>query len=379
MRRSYVIRLVAFVALLALKATSVWAISFSQTNLVSNIPGLAALTDPNLKNSWGVSFSSSSPIWISNQGTNTADLFTVKGLTVTQNALEVSIPTTASGPQGPTGQVSNNTSAFLVNGTPANFIFANLNGTISAWNNSAGTTAQIKVTTPGAAYTGLAIGSNASGPLLYAANGAQNRIDVFNGSFSPASLGANAFNNPFPTLVPFNVEIIGGKIYVTYAPTGRPAQISATEGNGAVAIFDVNGNLLQTLINGSKLASPWGITQAPTSFAGFGGDLLVGNFSYAAGEINAFDPATGAFLGTLTSNPDFQGFWALTFGNGGNGGDPNILYFTTGLNGEANGLVAALTSIPEPNASVLFIIGALCIWGWHALLVHPFSQRTNCS
>ena len=103
MRRSYVIRLVAFVALLALNATPVRAISFSQTNLVSNIPGLAALTDPNLKNSWGVSFSSSSPIWISNQGTNTADLFTVKGLTVSQNALEVSIPTTASGPQGPHG------------------------------------------------------------------------------------------------------------------------------------------------------------------------------------------------------------------------------------------------------------------------------------
>src|SRR5215813_13402839 len=173
MRRSYVIRLVAFVALLALKATSVWAISFSQTNLVSNIPGLAALTDPNLKNSWGVSFSSSSPIWISNQGTNTADLFTVKGLTVTQNPLEVSIPTTATGPQGPTGQVNNNTSAFMVNTAPANFIFANLNGTISAWNNTAGTTAQIKATTAGAVYTGLAISSvSAAGPVLYAANGA---------------------------------------------------------------------------------------------------------------------------------------------------------------------------------------------------------------
>jgi len=364
MRHLYVVRLVACVGLLVLKATSVWAISFSQTNLVSNITGLAALTDANLKNPWGVSFSATSPIWVSNQGTSTADLFTVHGLSVSQNALEVSIPTTASGPQGPTGQVNNNTSSFPVNGTPASFIFANLNGTISAWNNSAGTTAQIKVTTPGAAYTGLAIGSNASGPLLYAANGAQNRIDVFNGAFGSANLGANAFTNPFPALVPFNVENIGGKIYVTYAPAGRPAQISATEGNGAVAIFDVNGNLLQTLINGSKLASPWGITQAPASFAGFGGDLLVGNFSYAAGEINAFDPGTGMFLGTLISNPSFQGLWALTFGNGGNGGDPNILYFTTGLNSETNGLFAALTPIPEPNASVLLVVGALSAWGW---------------
>ena len=133
MRRLHIVRLVAFVGLLVLKASSASAIPFSQTNLVSNIPGLAALTDANLKNSWGVSFSSSSPIWISNQGTSTANLFTVHGLSVSQNALEVSIPTTVSGPQGPTGQVNNNTSSFPVNGTPASFIFANLNGTISAW------------------------------------------------------------------------------------------------------------------------------------------------------------------------------------------------------------------------------------------------------
>src|SRR5262249_720970 len=112
MKHLHVTRLVAFAALLALEVRPVSPISFSQTNLVSKIPGLAALTDPNLKNSWGVSFSTTSPIWISNQGTSTADLFTVKGLTVTQNTLEVSIPTTASGPQGPTGQVNNNTSGF---------------------------------------------------------------------------------------------------------------------------------------------------------------------------------------------------------------------------------------------------------------------------
>ena len=144
-----------------------------------------------------------------------------------------------------------------------------------------------------------------------------------------------------------------------------------------MAVFDVNGNLIQTLINGSKLASPWGITQAPASFAGFGGDLLVGNFSYAAGEINAFDAATGAFLGTLTSNPNFQGLWALTFGNGGNGGDPNILYFTTGLNGETNGLFAALTPIPEPNASILFVVGALSVWGWRARRDRPSTEEVS--
>src|SRR5262249_7898738 len=242
---------------------------------------------------------------------------------------------------------------------------ANLNGTISAWNGSAGTTAQIELTTPGAVYTGLAI-TPGSAPLLYAANGAQNRIDVFDGSFHPVTLAAGAFSNPFPGLVPFHVQNVGGKIYVTYALPGRPAQIAATEGQGGVAVFDTNGTLLQTLINGSKLASPWGITVAPSNFDGFANDLLVGNFSFAAGEINAFDPTTGAFRGQVISDPSFQGLWALAFGNGGNGGDPSILYFTTGLNGESDGVRAAVTT-PEPSSFVLVLLGALAVWGFPRL------------
>src|SRR4030095_10753085 len=171
-------------------------------------------------------------------------LFTVQGLMVTQNALTVSIPTTAAGPHGPTGQENNSTSGFLLNGAPAAFIFANLNGTISAWNGSALTTAQIQATTPGAVYTGLAISNVGGNPLLYAANTAQNRIDVFNSSFAPVSL-SGAFDNPYPGLVPFNVQTIGGKIYVTYAPPGRPAQIAAAEGEGGVVVFVTNSTLLQ--------------------------------------------------------------------------------------------------------------------------------------
>jgi uncharacterized protein (TIGR03118 family) len=352
----------AAVILATMQAPALFADGFTQTNLVSDVPGLAAITDSNLKNPWGVSFSGASPFWVSNQATSTSDLFTVHGLSVSQNALEVSIPKTASGPQGPTGQVNNNTPAFPVNGTPASFIFANLNGTISAWNNSAGTTAQIKATTPGAVYTGLAI-SNVSGtPLLYAANNAGNgSIDVFDGSFTLLSAASHPFMNPFPGLVPFNVQNIGGKIYVTYVLPGRAAQISATEGEGAVAIFDTNGILIQTLIDGSKLASPWGITLAPATFPTFGNDLLVANFSYAAPEINAFNPTTGAFLGQIISNLNFQGLWALSFGNGGSGGDPNILYFSTGLNGEKDGLFGAVTPVPEPSSLVLVIggLGAL--------------------
>jgi uncharacterized protein (TIGR03118 family) len=165
---------------------------YIQTDLVSNIGGLATITDPSLVNPWGISHSSTSPFWVSNQGTNTATLYAVTGSTnVTKNALTVAIPTTGIGPQGPTGQVNNtNSSSFLVGGTSARFIFANLNGTISAWNG--GTTALTQVTTPGTVYTGLAI--NQAQNQLYAANAAG--INVFNSSFAPVSLGAGAFATP---------------------------------------------------------------------------------------------------------------------------------------------------------------------------------------
>src|SRR5262245_13657465 len=200
--------IVATVALAVAAASSPASAEFVQTNLVSDIPGLAIVTDANLKNPWGVSHSGASPFWVSDQGAGIATLYTVNAGGVSKNALEVTIPTTPAGPQGPTGQVNNNTSSFMVNTAPASFIFANLNGTISAWSNSAGTAAQIQATTPGAVYTGLAIANSAAGPRLYAANTAQGRIDVFDGSFAPVNLGAGAFATPAAVgaLVPFNVH-----------------------------------------------------------------------------------------------------------------------------------------------------------------------------
>jgi uncharacterized protein (TIGR03118 family) len=336
---------------------------YVQTNLVSDIPGFASITDSSLNNPWGISHSATSPFWISDQGTNVSTLYTVAGGTVSKNALTVSIPTTPSGPQGPTGQVNNNiASSFVVGAAPANFIFANLNGTISAWNGGAGTSAVVEATTPGAVYTGLAISGNSPATAaLYAANGAQNRIDVFNGSFAPTSTPGGFVNSVLPAgLVPFNVQTINGNVYVTYAPAGRPAQISATAGMGAVAVFDTNGNLINQLITGGRLASPWGIALAPSGFGQFSGDLLVGNFSFVASEINAYDPITGALIGTIpidtgTNSPG--GLWALIFGNGGNGGDPNTLYFTDGVNGESNGLFGSITAVPEPSTWAMIILG----------------------
>jgi uncharacterized protein (TIGR03118 family) len=332
--------------------------AFVQTNLVSDIPGLAAITDASLKNPWGVSHGPTTPFWVSDQGANVATLYNVTAAGVTKNNnLTVSIPTTASGPQGPTGQVSNvGGSSFPVNGSPANFIFADLNGTISAWNNTAGTTAVIQATTPNTVYTGLAI-NNAMNRLFATNDAGTGSINVFNGSFAPVNLGSGAFNNPFPGLVPFGVQNIGGKIYVTYAVPGLAPMRSAPEGSGGVAVFDENGVLLQTLISDSKLASPWGITLAPAGFGPFGGDLLVGNFSFVASEINAFDPLTGAFAGTIPIDVGAGntpgGLWALIFGNAGNNGDPNTLFFSDGINGETNGLFASIAFVPEPSTLVI--------------------------
>jgi len=360
--------LVTWIAVGALWAGTLHAqvADFVQVNLVSDIPGLAKITEPELLNPWGVSHSSTSPFWTSNQGTSTATLFAVTDRTTATKVTAVNpptgniaIPTTATGPQGPTGQVNNTNPsptgcdvskgiAFPVNNGgdsgSAHFIFANLNGTISAWD--MGPTAFIQVPTAGAVYTGLAI--NGGQTRLYAADTKGGKIDVFDCTFAPVSLGDSAFVNPaLPDgLVPFNVQEIGGNVYVAYAPAGRPAQISAPLGAGAVAIFDEDGNFITQLIAGSRLAAPWGITLAPAGFGRFINHLLVGNFSFLHSEINAFDPTTGKLRGTIRINVGKGnkpgGLWAIDFGVGGNNGDPNTLYFADGINGEADGLFGAI-------------------------------------
>jgi uncharacterized protein (TIGR03118 family) len=362
--------LVTWIAVGALWANTPHAqgVGFVQVNLVSDIPGLATVTDPKLVNPWGNSHSTTSPFWTSNQGTNSATLYTVTDrTTVTKVNINppagfVQIPTFGTGPaQGPTGQVNNaNTSAtgcavsggvaFPVNnggdGSFAHFIFANLNGTISAWDT--GTTAFIQVTTPGAVYTGLAI--NGAQTRLYAANdaGTNGSVDVFDCTFALLNLGPDAFVNPaLPAgLVPFNVQEIGGNVYVAYAPAGRPAQQNAPLGAGAVAIFDEDGNFITQLITGGRLAAPWGMTLAPAGFGRFINHLLVGNFSYLNSGINAFDPTTGKFRGTipitLGKGRTPGGLWFIGFGVGGSNGDPNTLYFSDGINGENDGLFGAI-------------------------------------
>jgi uncharacterized protein (TIGR03118 family) len=341
------------------------ATTYLQTDLVSDLSALGAeVTDPNLKNSWGLSFQPGGPVWVSDQATQNATLYGVTGATVTKEALTVAIPPAGSG--GPTGQVANtNTSAFDVSGTgkSALFIFANLNGSISAWNGSAGTTAVTEATTSGAIYTGLA--ANQASTTLYAANGAgTGSVDVFNSSFAAETLPTGAFATPTAIktagLVPFNVKDINGKVYVTYAPSGHAAQTSAGKGMGALAVFGEDGTLESSSFVADQLASPWGLALAPGNWGQFGGDLLVGNFAFGDSVIDALNPTTFAVEGTIAINDGGQspgGLWSLVFGGGGNDGNPDTLFITDGLNGEKDGLLASITSVPEPSTWAMLLLG----------------------
>lgn len=327
----------------------------------------AATEDASLVNPWGLSFGPTTPFWISNQHAGNATLYNGFGGKV---PLTVTIPGSMAGPSGPTGQVFNPTGDFVLSdGAKANFLFANLNGTISGWNGAAGTTALVAARSPVAVYTGLAMGSSGGANFLYAANGALGKVDVFNGGFMPTTL-AGSFTDPnLPAgLVPFNIVNIGGQLYVTYAPPG-PTADEAPLGTGAVDVFNTDGSFVRRFATGGMLISPWGVTKAPASFGAFGGAILVGNFSDEHGFINAFRESDGAFLGQLvgagSNDPlEFGDLWSLSFGNGGTGFDPNALYFTAGIGDEEHGLFARLNAVPEPATWAMMLAGfTLAGWG----------------
>jgi uncharacterized protein (TIGR03118 family) len=331
--------------------------TYSQVNLVSDMPGLAATTDPSLKNPWGVSFSPTSPFWISNQGTSTATLYDGAGNIV---PLVVSMPSIGV-LNGPTGQVFNGSTSFhLSDGSPAVFLFSTLDGQILGWNGGAGTTAINAATTPGAVYTGLATASSGGANYLYAAD-STGRIIVFDTNFSniTGTTFAGKFVDPnaLPGFNPFNIQNIGGNLYVTYAAVAQGVGLPG----GYVDEFDSSGNLLKRIATSGALYAPWGITLAPATFGSFGGDLLIGQFG--DGEILAYDPTTDQFLGTINGMnglPIVDPFlWSLEFRTGGANVNLDALYFTAGYNNQQDGLFGEIqaTATPEPGTIALFLSG----------------------
>jgi len=327
---------------------------YVQTNLVSDVPGLAAHTDPNLVNAWGITAGPTTPWWVNSAGRGLSLVYDANGNPFPiANPIRVTIP--PPGGSVPTGIVFNGTTDFAIApGRPANFLFASATGTISGWNGAiSGSTATIVVTTPGAAYTGLTIGQMGGANFLYAANFAAGRVDVFDANFARVTLPAGAFQDPtIPAgFAPFNIENIGGNIFVTFAKQGAGESVNGP-GLGFVDKFSSNGALLLRLQTGSWMNAPWAVVMAPAGFGTLSGQLLVGQFG--SGQIAAFNAQTGQFTGLMLgingAPIEISGLWGLRFGNGATAGSPTDLYFAAGINDEANGLFGRLSVNPQISA-----------------------------
>jgi uncharacterized protein (TIGR03118 family) len=342
-------------------------VEVSQTNLVTDdqsyLTGLgydaAAHVDANLIDPRGIAASAASPFWVADHGTDKVTLYNSGG---TPQALVVSTP--GVGVSGITFNATTNYNSDL-------FVMSSTDGTISGWRGALGSTAEtLSSSFAGGVYTGIAIGTLASGTYLYAADQHNNMITVLPGTGAPALPGHFIDPGEPAGYSPFNVANLGGHLLVTYARAGS----EATEplGTGFIDEFNLDGTFVTRLATGGALASPWGMAIAPSSFGDFAGALLVANHSDDNGFINAFSLADGSLLGQLEDgmgNPlDIPDLWGLQVGNGGNGGSAETLYFTAGLGGGAHGLFGSLSflsndsssnnpAVPEPESWELMLAG----------------------
>jgi uncharacterized protein (TIGR03118 family) len=348
----YAAALAALVLTITLTAGNAAAQHFTRTDLTSNIGGTPN-TDANLVNAWGMSRSSGSPWWISDNGTGLSTLYDATGL---PQSLVVTIPGPGgSGASAPTGTVFNafNGAFEVVSGQRAIFLFSTEDGTIAGWNpNVDVTNAKIKVdnSSKGAIYKGLAIGMTNGGPRIYVSNFASGEVEVYNANFHRVNRTAAFTDSRLPNnYAPFGIQNVGGNIVVTFAKhlPGEKDELHGA-GLGFVDVFDLNGNLLLRLQHNSTLNAPWGIAQASGDFGAFSHRLLIGNFG--DGTIHAYNPVSGKLEGTLEDANGapiwIDGLWAISFGGGNTGsGLANELYYTAGPNEESNGLLGKLAPV----------------------------------
>lgn len=302
--------------------------------IVSDQPGVAPVTDPHLVNPWGISFGPTTPLWVSNNGTSTSTLYTT-------NNGPAQTPLVVTTQAGPTGTVFNDTHGFaLPDGTPSNFLFDSLSGQLSAWGGGTQTTTTASVS--GAAFTGLALARTSNGPRLYAADAATTNVLVYDGKWQ---LDGILKDRHLPAgLTTYNVAVIDHSVYVSYAP---PPGVQAKV-DGLIDVFNVHGRLERRLVTGGVLHDPWGMVRAPHTWGKFGGALLVGNED--GGRINAFDPRSGRFLGTVRDASGKQigedGLWGMAFGNGVIG-TPNDLVISIGRDEYHHGIVELVHPTPR--------------------------------
>ena len=321
--------------------SGLWAqqAGYSQTNLVSNTAGVAATTDTQLLNPWGISFIPGSDFWISDNNSGVSTLYDNQGKKDT--GLVVTIPGASNNPNGncspgcPTGTVANGNGSYFSGGQ---FIFDTEDGLIANWTGSSNTAAvAFDNSASGAVYKGLALLNSTS---LLAANFNSGKVDVFDRNFNPTSLSGSFTDPNLPAgFAPHGIHVIGNQIYVAYAMQDAAKHDSQPgAGLGQVDIFDANGNFVSTFVAaGKELNAPWGVVAAPATFGAFPNAILIGNFG--DGTINAYD-TTGKFLGQLTDTSNKPlvnpGLWDMVFGGGGASGDAGTLYVTAGGSNQPN-------------------------------------------
>jgi uncharacterized protein (TIGR03118 family) len=319
---------IAFTICLGLAALLVSSPALAQyqlRNLDSNQAKAATFMDPLQVNGWGLAYGPGGPFWVSDQGSGWSTLYDGKG---NKKSLEVLIPSAGAGPGQPTGIVFNGSREFPVQGWSSIFLFATLDGTISGWapqSNPNASIIAVNNSASGAVYTGLAVTSRASGNLLYAADLANNVVDVYDGNFNLV----NSFTDTTlpPGYAPFGIQDIGGLLYVAFAQADEAP-------GGYVDVFREDGTFVKTLAQGKPLNQPWGFAVAPKNFGKLSNTLLVSN-NTNAGTINAFNLQTGEFVGTLQDtngqNIVINQLWGIEFGGGSaNNGRTNQLFFTAG-------------------------------------------------
>jgi uncharacterized protein (TIGR03118 family) len=325
---------------------------YQLTNLDSNQVGAAKHTDPLIVNAWGLVHAPGSPWWVSDNNSGWSTLYDANGAIVQQ--LKVLVPTGGkNGPGSPTGIVSSasTTDEFKVQGWPSVFLFATLDGTISGWSPQANLNAAIVAVNTSsnaspAMYTGLAITNKPSGNFLYAADEANNKVDIYDGSFS---LVTSFTDTTLPAgFAPFGIRDINGLVYVTFA------SVSGGSG-GFVDVFSEDGTPVtpgEHLLQGAPLNQPWGIAAAPGHFGPLSNTLLISN-NTNSGSINAFDPLTKKFVGAIKDTEGkvirIDQLWGIDFGDGTKGGENggiNQMFFTAGPSNNLAGTFGTIVFKP---------------------------------
>jgi uncharacterized protein (TIGR03118 family) len=322
--------------------------SFVVRYLVSDVPGYADHTDPNLVNAWGLAALPTSPWWVADNGTDYSTIYRADGTPV---------PLVVQVPGGPTGEVANAGSGFVVReqdrSGPARFLFATEEGKILGWNPDVAPDHAVvaaDLSSVGTIYKGLAIASTDKGDFLYAADFHNGRVDVFDTNFNLVNLPGAFVDPKLPKgFAPFGIASVGQHILVAYAKqdADRRDEI-AGPGLGFVDAYGRTGKFLGRVATRRPLNAPWGLARAPAGFGPFGGDLLVGNFG--DGRINAYEPQNdgsfmwaGALRGEDSKPIVIDGLWALDFGKGADANGPvDTLFFTAGPAEEKHGLFGSV-------------------------------------